>query len=319
MQAAVVRTFGVAPRVEEFAEPTPGPDEVLVHVHAAGLHPVVKSLASGSHYGSTPDLPLVPGLDGVGHLDDGRRVYFWRARPLLGTLAERSIAHQSRCARLPDALSDAVAAAIVNPGLSAWFALEVQAQLVAGETVLVLGATGVAGQLAVQLAHRLGAGRVIAAGRNEQVLRNLPALGADAVIRLDRTGAALSEEVVRAASGGLDVIVDYVWGPPTEAVLAAISRSGLTHAAPRVRLVEVGDSAGSTLTLRGALLRSSGLEISGVGAGTIPVDRMLATVPKLLNRVVSGELQVSLDEVPLAEVENAWDRAPNGRRIVLTP
>src|SRR5436305_12263278 len=182
MKAAVVPAFGVPPRCEEFPEPMPGEGEVIVQMRAAGLHLLVKALATRSHYGSSPTLPMLPGIDGVGRLEDGTRVYCGLARPPYGTMAERAVVPRTMCLPLPDSLDDSTAAALVNPGMSAWLALAWRAQLVPGETVLILGATGVAGQLAVQIAKLLGAGTVIAAGRNAQVLGTLPALGADATI-----------------------------------------------------------------------------------------------------------------------------------------
>ena len=155
MHAAVVRTFGQPPRCEEFPEPAAGEGEVIVQVRAAGLHPIVKALASGAHYGSSDALPLIPGVDGVGRLDDGTRVYFGMARPPYGTMAERTVVPRTMCLPLPDSLDDVTAAALVNPGMSAWLALTWRAQLARGETVLILGATGVSGQLAVQIAKLL--------------------------------------------------------------------------------------------------------------------------------------------------------------------
>jgi NADPH2:quinone reductase len=204
--------------------------------------------------------------------------------------------------------------------MSAWLALTWRARLAPGETVLVLGATGAAGRLAVQLAKGLGAGRVIAAGRDERALCALRDLGADATIGLDQPASDLTAAIARAAGDrGIDVIVDYLWGRPTEAAIAAISRTGLTHAAPRVRLVEVGDSAGPTIALPAAVLRSSGLEICGSGAGSIPLDRIMAAVPQFLEQAAGGELRLDVEAVPLADIADAWQRDPRGRRLVIVP
>jgi NADPH2:quinone reductase len=320
MKAAVIHRFGQPPRFESFPDPTPGADEVLVEVRAAGLHPVVKALASGSHYGSGDHLPLVPGIDGVGRLEDGRRVYVGNPRPPYGTMAEQTVVPRSMCIPLPEELDDAAWAGLLNPGMSAWLALTWRARLAPGETVLVLGATGVAGQLAVQLAKQLGAGRVIAAGRDQQVLATLADLGADATVSLDVTDQDLPAALAAAvAEDAADVVIDYLWGRPTEALIAAISRSGLTHAAPRVRLVEVGDSAGPTITLPAQVLRSSGLELSGGGAGTTPLEAIMAALPQFIDRAASGELRVGVQQVPLAEVETAWQHGQRGRRLVLVP
>lgn len=321
MKAAVIHTFGEAPRFEEFGEPVLDEGEVLVQVLAAGLHPIVKTLAAGSHYGSTETLPMIPGIDGVGRLKDGRRVYFSGTRPPYGTMAQRAAVPVKMCLPLPESLDDITAAALFNPGLSAWLALKWRAQLAPGETALILGATGAAGKLAVQLAKLFGAGKVIALGRNEQVLRTLPELGADVVISLEQP----DEELVRAIANeseqtGIHVIVDYLWGRPTEAVIAGVMRRGLTHIAPRVRLIEVGQMAGSTITLPTSVLRSSGLEISGSGAGTIPLERVMEAIPQLIEFAASGKLSIETESTRLSEVEEAWQRrSSENRRLVFAP
>jgi NADPH:quinone reductase-like Zn-dependent oxidoreductase len=320
MHAAVVHSFGQPPRFEQFPDPAPGDGEVLVQVRAAGLHPVVKALAGGTHYGSSDRLPLVPGIDGVGQLEDGSRVYVGNPRPPYGTLAELTVVPRSMCIPLPEGLENDTWAALLNPGMSAWLALTWRARLGRGETVLVLGATGVAGQLAVQLAKQLGGGPVIGAGRDHDVLDTLPELGADAIIALDQPDQDLAEAFAAAvATSGLDVVIDYLWGRPTEALIAAISRGRLTHAAPRVRLVEVGDSAGPTITLPAQILRSSGLEIVGSGAGTIPLQAIMAALPQFIDCAASGDLRLGVDQVPLIQVEEAWQRDQHGRRLVLMP
>ena len=236
-------------------------------------------------------------------------------------MAERTVVPRTMCIPLPDSLDDVTAAALVNPGMSAWLALTWRTQLAPGETVLILGATGVAGQLAVQIAKHFGAGKVIAAGRNAQVLSTLRDLGADALISLDQPDQSLIEAIARQAGNtGLHVIIDYLWGEPTEAVIAAISRAGLTHVAPRVRLIEVGESAGPTITLPAAVLRSSGLEIYGSGAGTVPIERAMEAVPQFLEQAARAKLRIATEQVPLINVEDAWQRrATGGRRLVIVP
>ena len=191
MHAVVVQAFDSPPSYPNFADPVPQAGELPVTITAAGLHPIVKSLANGTHYGSTGELPFIPGVDGVGRLEDGTRVYFGVARSPYGTFAEIGLAANWMCIPLPDGLDDTTAAGIANPAMSSWVALTARAKFVAGESVLILGATGVAGQLAVQIAKRMGARRVIASGRNPQALETLKNLGADAVISLDQDHDAL--------------------------------------------------------------------------------------------------------------------------------
>src|SRR5260370_352707 len=184
-RGAVLHAFNEPPRFEQFSEPIAEENEVIVHVRAAALKPVDKQMASGSHCAAFRELPVVCGMDGVGCLDDGTRVFFARPRSPYGSMAQRTIVSPSHSFPIPDNIHDDIAAAVVNPGLSAWGALAWRAQLTVGETVLILVATGVTGKLAVQTAKLLGAGRVIAAGRNEQVLNTLHDLGADTTTCLD--------------------------------------------------------------------------------------------------------------------------------------
>jgi NADPH:quinone reductase-like Zn-dependent oxidoreductase len=322
MNAAVLRTINQPPRFEQFPEPVAEENEVVVHVRAAALKPIDKQMASGSHYAAYCKLPVVCGIDGVGCLNDGTRVFFGGPRPPYGSMAERTVVSRSRCFPIPDNVSDDVAAAAVNPGLSAWGALVWRAQLAPGETVLILGATGVTGKLAIQTAKLLGAGRVIAAGRNEQILDTLHALGADTTIHLDKPGQDLTEAFVReAGDSGFDVIIDYLWGPATEALLAAIARRDLKAASSRVRLVAVGEGAGPTISLAAAVLRSSRLEILGAGSGSAAAspEMWVEAVRLLMSNIGCGTLRIDTERVPLGEVENAWHQEQHGRRAVIIP
>lgn len=172
MNAAVVHAFDVPPRYTSFAEPVAADGEVLVDVIAAGLHPIVKALANGSHYGSTGKLPFIPGVDGVGRQQDGTQIYFGSSRGPFGTFSERALAPRQMCVPVPEGLDAVTIAGMANPGMSSWVALTRRAKFVVGENILILGATGVAGQLAVQIARHLGAQRIVAAGRNREALRS---------------------------------------------------------------------------------------------------------------------------------------------------
>jgi NADPH2:quinone reductase len=320
MNAAVVRAFDAPPSYSTFADPVPGDGELPVTIIAAGLHQIVKSLANGTHYGSTGELPFIPGVDGVGRLEDGKRVYFGGARSPYGTFAERGLAPKQMCIPLPDGLDDATAAGIANPGMSSWVALTARAKFVAGESVLILGATGVAGQLAVQIAKRMGARRVIAAGRNPEALEKLKDLGADAVISLEQEQTALVTAFRNEyASAGVDVVLDYLWGQPAESVLQAISQRGLRKAASRLRFVQIGASAGATISLHAAALRSSGLELLGSGFGSASLQQILAAVAEFFQAAVTQPFQFSVKTAPLSEVEVLWNSPERGTRLVFQP
>ena len=315
MNAAVVSALGQPPRFQQFPDPTLLQDEALVHVRAAGLHPIVMALASGSHYAGGSQLPAIPGVDGVGTLEDGSRVYFLFVRKPWGTMAELAAAPHSSCIPLPDSLDDLQAAAIANPGMSAWVTLKHRAALAAGENVLVMGATGVAGQLATQAARLLGAKRVIAAGRN---LDALAGANIDLAIALDAPEDAIRKAFAAEVATGIDVIIDYLWGRPTELLLEALAKGFNPKSTHRTRLVEVGDSAGKTITLPGATLRSVDLTLLGSGFGANPLDLILATIPNLFAMTAKGALRVDVEPIPLAQVEAAWQRVEKGRRIVFT-
>jgi NADPH2:quinone reductase len=320
MNAAVVHAFTTPPRYESFADPIPAPGEKLVTVTAAGLHPIVKALAAGTHYGSGTTLPFIAGVDGVGRLDDGTRVYFGVSRSPFGTMAERALAGNAMCLPLPDALDDATAAATANPAMSSWVALTARAKFTAGESVLILGATGVAGQLAIQIAKRLGARRIVAAGRNPQALEEAKSLGADQTISLDQDHdalvSALRQEV---ASNGVDVVLDYLWGPPAQAALEAIAQKGLTKAAPRVRYIQIGSMAGATIPLPAATLRSSGLELLGSGFGSASLDHIAQSLTAYFSAAAANPFQTSIQTAPLRDVERLWNTPERATRLVFQP
>lgn len=321
MKAAVLHALGESPRFEEFADPQAGEGEVVVRVKAASLKNVEKMMARGAHYDHLRQLPCVCGVDGVAVLDDGTRVFCGGARPPYGLMAERAVVSRAWCLPVPETVDDLAAAALPNPAVSAWLALVWRAQLRPGETVLILGATGVAGQLAVQIAKLRGAERVVAAGRNRRVLATLPGLGADATLPLDGTDDELTRAFVReAGSKGFDIVLDYVWGHPTEVLLETLTRHDLKSVASRTRLVQIGEMAGSTIALPAAALRSSGLELYGAGGGSVPHQAIFEAFPQIWGLAADGRLRIATEPVPLADVERAWQRRDlDGRRLVIVP
>src|SRR6266567_5052646 len=321
MKAAVLHALGAMPRFEDFPDPQRGQDEVLVHVTAASLKNIDKALASGSHYGSDGQLPTVCGVDGVGVLENGTRVFCGGARRPYGMMATLSVVPRTWCVPVPEGVDDCVAAALPNPALSSWLPLTWRAQLKRGETVLVFGATGVAGKLAVQIAKHLGAGRVVAAGRNEEVLKTLNDLGADATIHINRPDKELAEAFTHELSyRRFDVVIDYLWGHPTEVLLDSLTSHELKADATRTRIIEVGEMAAPTIVLSAAALRSSGLELYGSGGGSIPPKAIFDTFPQLWALAASGKLRIDIERAPLADVETLWQQQDlPGRRLVIIP
>ena len=323
MQAAVVHAFDQSPRYEEFADPAPGSDELLVHVRAAALHPIVRALAAGKHYGSSGHLPLIPGVDGVGTLDDGSRVYFGAAHPPFGSFAERSLTTSTFTLRIPDQASslvdDATIAALMNPAMSSWAALTERAHFQPGESVLIQGATGTAGRLAVQICKRRGASRIVVTSRDQQALDELRSLGADAVICLTQDRAALTEAFRAAlATYEIDIVLDYLWGSPAEALLDAIAQKGLDHQSRRLRYIQIGSAAGPSINFPAATLRSSGLELLGSGFGSVSLDRILASLAVFFQEALREPFKIDIQTAPLRDVEKLWNQK-TGARLVFQP
>jgi len=314
MKAAIVSETGKTPVYGDFKEPVPGNGEVRITVSAAALSNVVRSRASGTHYSSSGDLPFVVGIDGVGRLDDGRRVYFVLPKPPLGSMSERTAVSSRQCVALPDGLDDVTAAAIAIPGMSAWAAMKERAKLAAGETVLVNGATGTAGRLAVQIAKYMGANKVIATGRDVEALKSLASLGADVTIPLIEDGDALEEAFQGQFADGVDVVVDYLWGQSAERLLIAGAKAG-KDAVP-IRFVQVGSVSAPDITLSSAALRASAIELKGSGIGSIPVDRLVKSIDDLMEATVPGRFEIATKTVPLSAVEETWATAGNMPRMV---
>jgi NADPH:quinone reductase-like Zn-dependent oxidoreductase len=315
MKAAVVHAPDQAPRYETFAVPE-GAQGVAVDVLAAALSPRSRSAASGRHYTSRGVFPLVPGVDGVGRLANGQRVYFLAADDKLGTMAEKTLADPRLLAPVPDGVDASVIAAAMIPAISSWVALTKRVPFERGQSVLVLGATGASGQLAVQIAKRLGAGRVVAAGRNPEALDRAQSLGASDLVRL--TGTAGDEDALAAAASEVDVVLDYLWGTVTTRALPALCRrrnddSGALH------WVLIGAVAGEDITLSSTLLRKRNLHILGSGQGATSTADMFSVVPDILAAFAAKELEACVREVPLSDVEACWSaNARSGERIVFT-
>jgi NADPH:quinone reductase-like Zn-dependent oxidoreductase len=313
MKAAVVSSFDCAPRYEDF--PTPAPtvgDELVVDVIAAGLHPRVRSQANGSHYTSTDELPLVPGIDGVGRGADGLLRYFVLPDTRLGAMAEQTVIDARRSIVLPDDSDPIAVAAAMNPAMSSWVALRRRVEFQAGQNVLVLGATGNAGQLAVQIARLFGANQIVAAGRDAERLAALTAVGATDTVRLDTDVQRLGQ-----AARAVDVVIDYLWGEPSATAMTAVVGERADRGEP-LTWIEIGSVAGPTASIPSAALRAARLQIVGSGQGSVSTREILAELPALAREITTGTFEIDARPVPLADVEGAWATTTT-RRIVVTP
>lgn len=316
MNAAVVRTFDTPPKYEAFPTPTPsGEHQMLVDVIAAGLHPRVRSQADGSHYTSTGDLPLVPGIDGVGRGADGRLRYFVLPDTTMGAMAEQTVIDARRSIVLPEGCDAIAVAAAMNPAMSSWIALRRRIEFTAGQDVLVLGATGSAGRMAVQIAKHFGAGRIFAAGRNPEQLAAMATLGA---VAIPLNGNAGAEQLGQVAAD-VDVVIDYLWGEVTAAAMTAIVTNRTVREKP-LTWIEVGSVAGPTASIPSAALRAATLQIVGSGQGSVSNADILAELPALVQEISAGTFTTDARSVPLAEVEQTWTAtAQSSERIVFVP
>jgi NADPH:quinone reductase-like Zn-dependent oxidoreductase len=313
VRAAVLFEHGAAPRPEDFDDPPDADDCVLVDVRAAGLHHLDLHKASGTFYMGPSELPRVVGTDGVGLLPDGRRVFFDVTVAPYGSMAERVLVPAGAVLDVAEGVDDAVAAALGNTGLGGYLALGWRAGLRAGETVLVLGATGAVGSVAVQVAKLLGAGRVVAAALADDRLQGLLDRGADAIVELDAV-EDLPGAFRDAAEGDVDVTIDTLWGAPALAAMEAAGRWA--------RHVEVGNLAGLEITLPAPLIRSKSLDLRGFNVAHPPLDVRREAYLRITELAARGELAVDVERVPLDDVAGAWERqrrAAGGPKLVVVP
>ena len=285
----------------------------VIEVTAAPLNPVDLSIATGKFYAGKPPLPYVPGGEGIGHPRSGvpaDRVYF-RAAPPNGALAERAVAN-GQTVPLPEQVSDGVAAALGTPGIAAYLAITRRAQLQPGETVLVLGASGVLGSIAVQVAKLIGAGRVIAAARDDRALARAKDLGADATVDLKQI-EGLTERIREASRGQLQVVIDPIWGAAAVAALEAMSPLG--------RFVQLGQAAGPEATVKSATVRGRYLSILGYGSFLVPWEEQVVAYRRLVEYAAAGKIKVEVEVLPLEAAPDAWKRQATSphRKLVLSP
>jgi NADPH:quinone reductase len=315
VRAALIAELGRMPEVGERAEPVPADGEVVLEVLAAPLNPLDVAVGAGRFYGGHPRLPYVPGAEGVGRVD-GRLVWAYGGGIGLrrdGAMAERVAVPADVPVDVPAGADPALAGALGIAGLAGWMPVASRAPVEEGETVLVLGATGTAGRIALQAARLFGAGRIVAAGRDRDGLARAAELGADETVRIDEVddvAAALREAC---GGDGPNLVVDPLWGEPAAAAVEA--------AAPNARIVHMGQSAGPTASFTSAAVRGKQLSILGYSSFALERDELTRQYRALVERAVSGDIQVDLDVVPLDDVADAWRRQSEGvhRKLVVEP
>lgn len=316
VHAAVIKTLGQPPVYELIDLPAPTTDQVQVKVDAAGIHRVVRSIASGRHYVKPETGSIVPGLDGVGTLSNGKKVYFVSMTPPNGTMSEYVNVDPQLTIPLPDSADSNLFAGIMNAGIGSWVALRERAHIQPNEIVLVLGVTSSSGQLAAKSARLLGAKRVIGVGRNTSVLNQLVAdKTIDTSIVLDDNHENFQQNIEKEAND-VDIVIDYLWGQPTEMTMAAI-HSARKDSTQRLRWIEVGQMAGPTIQLSAGLLRSKNIEFSGSGLGPVSTKDMLKSLEQMVPMVIERKLTTPILTVPLKDIQNKWQETADAKERVV--
>lgn len=321
MKAAVMYQQGGLPQYTDFPEPAvQNPDEVLVSVKAVAIKHLDKSRASGKHYSSDAlnENGRVIGGDGVCVLEDGKRVY---SIGVSGMLAEKAVINKNRMVKIPDGVDDAVAAALPNAVIGAAMGLKFKANIKPGDVVLINGATGFTGRVAVQIAKHYGAKKIIATGRNKASLNELLALGADETISLTQDDDDFKARLSAVHSQTpIDIVIDYLWGHTAEMILTCLKGNGsFTN---KIRYVSVGSMAGDLVQLSAATLRSADLQLTGSGLGAwskAQVGELFREIlPEMFALAVAGKLKGDTVKVNLADIAELWNlEVPNGQRLVV--
>lgn len=321
MKAAVIYKKGELPKYAEFTEPiVQNENEVLISVKAVAITNLDKGIASGDHYSSESENQngTVIGSDGIGILENGTRVY---ARGISGTIAEKALVEKNRMIPLPAGLSDATAAAMPNAVAGSAMALRFRAKIQSGETVLINGATGFTGQMAVQMAKHYGAKKIIVTGRNEKTLQNLLALGADEIVSLKQDDEAIVTQLKAIhLNTPIDIVLDYLWGHTAELIFSFLKGKGkFTH---RVRYVSIGAMSGDSIQLSASVLRSVDLQLSGSGLGSWTKDEVKLLfseiLPEMFLLAAQNQLKVNIETVSLVDIEKAWNiEVADGKRLVV--
>ncbi|MCL6216898.1 quinone oxidoreductase family protein [Zunongwangia pacifica] len=323
MKAAVMFQRGEMPRyTEDFPEPIVNrEDEILISVKAAAIKHLDRSRASGKHYSTKGDIHQAKAIggDGVGFLADGTKVF---ALGVSGMIAEKAIIEIGKMIKLPEGIDDAAAAALPNAVAGSAMALRFRAAMKAGETVLINGATGFTGSVAVQIAKHYGAGKIIVTGRNEQRLQSLLALGADEIIPIKQDDESFLSQIQHLHNNKpIDIIIDYLWGHTAELILEALKGNGaFTH---KTRFVSIGSVTGDTIQLSSEILRSVDLQLSGSGLGSWTKEEMQKLfkeiIPEMFQLAADNKLKAETETIQLKDIEKLWDlKVSDGKRIVVT-
>lgn len=322
MKAVILKKLGEAPEYGEF--PTPqiqNEEQLILDVSASALKNLDKLMASGTHYASHKKLPVVVGMDGVGTLENGNRVY---AQGITGMIAEKALINKNKYTLIPDNLDSYLAAAVPNAVLGAAMPLKVRGKIEPGQNVLVNGATGVTGQLAVQLAKYYGARTIVVTGRNTDNLEKTRSLGADKTVSLKQDEMAIVEQLKEIHSETpIDLVIDYLWGNPIEWVINSLKGGGMNNFTHSTKIITVGSMAGETINLSSGTLRSAAIEILGSGFGSLSLQDFenfqYNILPEMFKLAADGKLNINLVVDKMENIESLWTRKiVPGKRLVIS-
>jgi NADPH:quinone reductase-like Zn-dependent oxidoreductase len=321
VKAAIVKAPGVAPEYGDFAEPIVNEGCELVELVAAGIHNVVRSLAAGHHYGSAGTWPQIPGIDAVVRTPAGDLVYTGFIQPPYGTFAERMAAPLNMRFPLPAGTNPVHVAGGLNPGLASWLPLNARvAEIAKLGTVLVVGASGMAGLLAVQHALILGATHVVGLGRSPARLECAEKLGARTVALTGEREADAAALVDALAGTAPSIVLNYLWASAAETAFAALARRGFEEDAANIAYVQIGSMAGPEAAVPAELLRSRHIHISGSGAGSASIADAIAQVPAYIRMIADRTVDVPTRTYRLSSIAEAWTTpASSTQRNVIVP
>lgn len=322
MKAAIIESLGDTPKYKDFPNPKIENDEqLLLEVKAAAVKNLDKIRASGEHYASHKEMPAIVGMDGVGFLQDSTRVY---AQGITGMIAEKALINKNSYTLIPENLDFNTAAALPNAVLGGAMALKVRGEIKPGYTVLINGATGVTGQLAVQLAKYYGAKTIISTGRNPENLEKTKRLGAEKTVSLKQEDSAFIAEIQNIhKETPIDLVIDYLWGKPIELIITALKGGGLNNFTHKTRIVTVGSMAGENINLASGILRSSAIEILGSGFGSLSKTDLEGfhkeVLPEMFQLAADGKLKIELVQGDIKDIERLWEqKIDSGKRLVIS-
>ncbi len=315
MKAVIVLQKDQSPVFGDFKDPLPDSNQYLVRVQASSISQITKARASATHYSSDNEVPFVPGFDGVGTLEDGSTVYFLLPHNPYGAMGQYCVVDKNHCLVIPKTYSPDLVAAMAIPGMSSWAALKDQAKMMPGETVLINGANGISGRLAIQIAKYLGAKKIIATARRSDLFEELYALGADQCIQITDDAIALETSLREVFKQGVHVVLDYLWGPSAVSIIHSVAKyspQGLS-----IQFVQIGSIGGPTIPFPASALRSSGLRVIGSGLGSLSVAQMLGSISELIKHAPDAGLHIHTEKIPFSEVAQVWNTTSSDVRTVL--